>query len=517
MIRKLFILFLLALSTVVLSGCATNPVTGDSELNLISESREIEIGQQQYAPARQMQGGDFTVDPDLTEYVNSVGQRLAAVSDRKLPYDFVVLNNSIPNAWALPGGKIAVNRGLLVELNNEAELAAVLGHEIVHSAARHGAKNIERGMLLQGAILAAGIAAGGSEYSNLVVGGAQLAAGLIHTKYGRNAESEGDFYGMKYMSRAGYDPRAAVTLQKLFVRLSKEKNQNWLTGLFATHPPSQERVKANREHAAKLPAGGELGTERYQQKIAHLKKTKAAYAAHDKGRKALGEKNTQEALSLAKQALEIEPREAHFHALQGDVYFVQDRYRKALTNYNQSLEYNDHFFYYFVQRGLTKGKLGDRDGARSDLKRSVQLLPTAKAYNALGNLSLAEGDRNQAKKHFSVAAGSQSETGQQAMRSLIRLDLSDNPSNYLQVRTGINKKGYVVAQVSNPTPVPVDNVRLLLRYRNAQGRIREVVQKVPGTIASGKAATVKTGLGPVTSSKTIQGLSATVINAEVAQ
>ena len=86
-----------------------------------------------------MQGGAYVVDPELNRYVREVGARLARASDRALPYEFVVLNNSTPNAWALPGGKIAVNRGLLVELDNEAELAAVLGHEIVHAAARHGA------------------------------------------------------------------------------------------------------------------------------------------------------------------------------------------------------------------------------------------------------------------------------------------------------------------------------------------------------------------------------------------
>ena len=90
--------------------------------------------------------------PELTTYVNEVGQKLAAVADRKLPYEFVVLNNPVPNAWALPGGKIAVNRGLLTELKNESELAAVLGHEIVHAAARHGAKAQERGTLLQAGI-----------------------------------------------------------------------------------------------------------------------------------------------------------------------------------------------------------------------------------------------------------------------------------------------------------------------------------------------------------------------------
>src|SRR5262245_5985930 len=130
---------------VLLAGCATNPVTGKKDLMLVGEGTELSIGQKQYAPMRQAEGGDYVMDPQLTAYVQKVGNRLAAVSDRKLPYEFVVLNNNVPNAWALPGGKIAVNRGLLVALKSESELAAVLGHEIVHAAARHSAQQMSRG------------------------------------------------------------------------------------------------------------------------------------------------------------------------------------------------------------------------------------------------------------------------------------------------------------------------------------------------------------------------------------
>jgi len=122
----------------LLAGCVVNPVTGRSELSLVSEAEERKIGAEQYVPSQQGQGGTYQVDPELTAYVSQVGKRLAAVSDRKFNYEFVVLNNGVPNAWALPGGKIAVNRGLLYELNNEAELAAVLGHEVSHAAIGHG-------------------------------------------------------------------------------------------------------------------------------------------------------------------------------------------------------------------------------------------------------------------------------------------------------------------------------------------------------------------------------------------
>ncbi|MDY6948508.1 MAG: M48 family metalloprotease, partial [Pseudomonadota bacterium] len=127
-IAKLLYLPLVALA---LGACGVNPVTGKKEIQFISEAQEIKIGEQNYAPTQQSEGGDFDVLPDLTAYVNEVGQKLAKVADRQLPYEFVVLNNPVPNAWALPGGKIAINVGLLSELKNEAELAAVLGHEIV--------------------------------------------------------------------------------------------------------------------------------------------------------------------------------------------------------------------------------------------------------------------------------------------------------------------------------------------------------------------------------------------------
>ena len=149
----------IALLAALAAGCSVNPVTGSNELSLMSPEQEVAIGEQQYEPSQQSQGGRYVVDPDLNVYVNNVGQKLARVSDRPdLPYEFVVLNNNVPNAWALPGGKIAINRGLLVLLDDESELAAVLGHEIVHAAARHGAQQQTQGTLLNVGLMAAGVA-----------------------------------------------------------------------------------------------------------------------------------------------------------------------------------------------------------------------------------------------------------------------------------------------------------------------------------------------------------------------
>lgn len=511
------LLLTILLVAALFMGCATNPVTGKKELVLVSQSHEIGMGKEHYGPSRQMQGGEYKVDPELTKYVKSVGKRLSAVSDRNLPYEFSVLNNSVPNAWALPGGKIAVNRGLLMELKNEAEMAAVLGHEIVHAAARHGAKNVERGMLLQGAIIATGIAARDKDYANLAIAGAQVAAALISHKYGRDAEREADLYGMEYMKRAGYDPQAAVGLQQTFVSLSKNRRQDWLSGLFASHPPSQERVENNRATAKRLGVGGEIGTKRYQAKLAHLQRTKDAYEAYDKGRKALGEGDTSAALKMANTAIEIEPREAHFHALRGDVRYSQKHLKKALVNYNRAIKLNPEFFHYYVQRGITREQLGDNPGARSDLKTSLKLLPTATALNSLGNIALAEDDRQQAIKYYRGAAGSKSEPGRQAARSLLRLDLPQNPNNYLQVRMGVTKEGYVMVKVGNPNLLPVRRVRVVIQYPDSKGRVRRFFQDVDGVIPPGKVANIQTPLGPVKDTAALKNIRASIGHAALAE
>ena len=157
--KKLFLFVLLA--SVGLAGCATNPVTGEKNFILpnLDEGWEREIGQQMYAPMRQSQGGDYKLDPALTEYVQGVGNRLAEQSARDFDYEFRVLNDSIPNAWALPGGKIVVNRGLLTELGSEAELAAVLGHEIIHADAEGFHDHFHRGALAR----TAGVLRGGQQ------------------------------------------------------------------------------------------------------------------------------------------------------------------------------------------------------------------------------------------------------------------------------------------------------------------------------------------------------------------
>ncbi|PIS20159.1 MAG: peptidase M48 [Zetaproteobacteria bacterium CG12_big_fil_rev_8_21_14_0_65_55_1124] len=478
-----FLMVLLLLS-VALPGCATNPVTGKNDFSLVSEQQELAIGAQQYAPARQAQGGDLVADPELTAYVSQVGQRLAAVSDRKLPYEFKVLNNSVPNAWALPGGKICVNRGLLTELHNESELAAVLGHEIVHAAARHGAQSMSKGMLLQTAVIGAAVATQGKDYANIAQLGANVGAQLISQKYGRDAERESDHYGMTYMVRAGYDPQGAVDLQRTFVKLSEGRQQDWLNGLFASHPPSPERVQNNIDMLATLPRGGEMGEARYRSRTAHLMRAKPAYDAYDKGREALAKGDATTAARMARQAIALEPKEGHFYGLMGDAEQKNGHLSSAVQQYTKAARLNPDFFYYPLQRGKANEALHLDAAARADFERSVALLPTADAYYSLGSLSRKAGRIDEAKTFYAKVAASQGELGKQAYGDLVDLDLKDNPGKYIQLRAGRDAQGKIVAQLTNPTPRNISGIVLLVQFHDAAGQAQQAQREMSAVLAA---------------------------------
>jgi predicted Zn-dependent protease len=492
---KLAIGFLLSLA---MTGCGTNPVTKKTEFQFVSQEKEIAIGTQHYSPTRQSQGGDYVLDPELTAYVQQIGKRLAAVSDRPdLPYEFVVINDSVPNAWAMPGGKIAFNRGLLYELNSEAELAAVMGHEIVHAAARHGAKNMERGILLQGAMIAVGIGAQNSDYANLIVGGSQLGAQLIASKYGRDAESESDLYGMQYMKKAGYDPAAAVTLQETFVRLSEDRKSNFIAGLFASHPPSPKRVTDNKATLAEMGAGGEIGKETYAKKVAHLKATQSAYKAYDDALVALKKGDTVAASQLAKKAIAGEPREARFQELLGDIALTQHQSETALGHYAEAIKMYPDYFKPHIQSGIALFNMGKKKEAEPYLKRANELLPTAPGHAFLGQIAEDRGDIQMALQHYQVAATSNSDIGKDASTRLMRLDFPRNPNQYLQSGVVADNRGLLFAVVQNNTTLPIENVQVrVIRYDAQTGRAlsRSNILQIRGAIEAGRRGQVSTGI-----------------------
>ncbi len=395
----------LLLSMLFVAGCSVNPVTGKQELAWISEAQEVSIGKHYYAFQQQAGGGQYSIDPDLTRYVASVGRKLVPYSSRShLPYEFVVLNDSTPNAWALPGGKIAVNRGLLVELDDEAELAAVLAHEIVHADARHSAQSQEVGTLISVGAMAAAAALGSSDYNNaLTQQGVALTALYGQTRYSRSRESEADLYGMQYMVKAGYDPQAAVSLQEKFVRLSEGRSADLFSTLFASHPPSQARVDANRQTAQQLSRGGLRNKSRYQQEIAKLMQRKPAYDKADEAIKELANKDYRQALALSEQAIRLEPGESRFHEIKGVALMRLNRAQDALESLDRSVSLDPGYYSPILRRGLLRHELKSYSAAEKDLLASLELAPTPIAYQALGQIAEVNQSCSEAMSYYEKA------------------------------------------------------------------------------------------------------------------
>ena len=495
--------------TLALAACVQNPVTGDRDLLLVSEDWELAVGRQQYAPLRQSQGGDYVVDPGVEAYVRKVGQRLAAKSDRKLPYEFNVINDSTPNAWALPGGKISINRGLLVELDNEAELAAVLGHEIVHAAAKHGARGQTRGIGLQLAVITATIAGAERGYGQIAQLGSTIGAQIVNRTYGRGAELESDHYGMEYMSRAGYDPNGAVELQRTFVRLSEGNNPDWLSGLFASHPPSRRRVAENIETAAALPKGGELGRERYRRAMARLFERREAYAKFDRAQKLAADGKTREARALVAEAVRIEPKEGHFQSFLGDLALRGKDYRTAERHFDRAIALNDQFFYYYLQRGRINEATRDVAAARADYARSVKLMPTSDAQAGLGAIAAARGKEAEAKRWYAMAAQAPGASGDRARQALAKLEPPSDSRALVIAKRGVTPGGNLAFEIINQSARPVRNVRLAIRL-GPNARARESLLRA--TIPAGGRRVVDMRR-PVTRQQ-LAGIGVSVLGAE---
>jgi len=418
-------LFIAALITVSASGCAVNPVTGKQQLMFSGQDQDIATGTQHYQPSQQSQGGQYAVDPQLTTYINQVGKKLANVSDNPgLPYEFVVLNNDVPNAWALPGGKMAINRGLLIHLQDEAQLAAVLGHEIVHAAARHSASQQSKSVLVNAGVMLAGVAAMSrdAQYGTVAMGALGVGANAWMSKYSRDHELEADHYGIQYMIKAGYDPQGAVELQETFVKLSEGNQSNWLEGLFASHPPSQERVAANRRMAQQHP-GGVRNKAAFDKAMAQVRKDQPAYKDYVAAQKAAKDKNFTQALSLTENAIKAQPRENLFWELKGQILASQKKNTEALVALDKAVQANPQFFRPYVYRGLVQRQLGNTDQAERDLVASQRLLPTQLASYNLGEIALGKGQRSQAVTYFQQAAQGGGELGEAAKGQLAKLQV----------------------------------------------------------------------------------------------
>jgi predicted Zn-dependent protease len=226
-----------------------------SQVNVISTEEEVQMGGQF---SKEIEKDlKLVTDPEVIAYVDSLGQLLARNSDRTdIPYVIKVVDTDEVNAFALPGGYLYVNRGLIVTAARESELAGVMGHEIGHIVGRHSAKQISREMGV-GALSAIILGNDPAAWSTLT---AQVLASGTLLHYGREAELEADHYGIDEAYRAGIDPDGMVTFFEKLLAMG-DSQPGLLDQLFSSHPPTGERISKGREIIASLPPKPGLTTD----------------------------------------------------------------------------------------------------------------------------------------------------------------------------------------------------------------------------------------------------------------
>ncbi len=249
-------------------GCVTNPATGKRVFNTMSVEREIEIGEQAQPKFIESNGGNIP-DEQVLSYVRDLGNRLAEVSERpELPWEFHVLDSSQINAFALPGGKVFMSRGLMEKMTNEAQLAGVLGHEIGHVTSMHVGRRMSQAQAVQvgGLILLGAGAASDEDWLKILGVGTTVGGSVYLLSFSRANETEADMLGVRYMSRLGYNPYGQVQVMEILKAESGGRGASGIERMLSTHPLPQDRIDDLRELIAEqYPESDSEGTYRFEQ------------------------------------------------------------------------------------------------------------------------------------------------------------------------------------------------------------------------------------------------------------
>lgn len=230
----------------------------------ISEKQEIAMGQQAQPQIEQEMGGLYD-DPQMQQYFNRVGQSVVTYAGRQqLPWEFRIVESEMVNAFALPGGFVYMTTGLLRRLETEAQMAAILAHEIAHVTERHSVRQIEKTQWAQGGAIAAGIF-GGGDVAQL----AGVAANLALTGYSRDQEKDADLTGLTFLARAGYNPEAMVEAMQIISEADTGRNRP--PEFLSTHPNPENRLRyLQREIERRFPeeaSTGVVGAEEYRRQV----------------------------------------------------------------------------------------------------------------------------------------------------------------------------------------------------------------------------------------------------------
>lgn len=362
-------------------GCAVNPVTGEKQFMLVSEAQEVQIDKE-YSPHQLSSDYGTLQDKNLDTYIGNVGKKIAPHTQRpNMPYSFQGVNATYVNAYAFPGGTIAATRGILLKLDNEAEFAALLGHELGHVNARHTAQQMSKGQLASIGLAVLTGYMGTTKYASymeLAQMLGQLGAGALLASYSRDNERQADSLGNQYMVEAGYNTQGFVGLMEMLNSLSGHRSAGFTDILFATHPMSDERYRTAIETARSKYQSSQsstMGRERYMDNTSRLRAMKGAIEKMQKGEMSMARKKYGEAELHFQSALQQAPQDYAGLLMMSKCLLAQKKESQAQRYADKAKQIYPGEPQAFHLSGFAKVSRGKFSSAYQDFKRYDQMLP----------------------------------------------------------------------------------------------------------------------------------------------
>ena len=363
----------------VLAGCATNPVTGRNQFMLVSEAWEVQVDRQN-SPHQFSADYGVVQDQSLNSYIHQIGTGMISRTHRpQMPYSFRCLNANYINAYTFPGGSIATTRGILLSLESEAELAALLGHELGHVNARHTAEQMSKGILTQALVvgLSAYVASRNEGYGDLAAQLGMLGAGALLARYSRDNEREADHLGMSYMVQSGYGTEGFVDLMAMLNSLHNGGGDA-VSLLFATHPMSRERYDTAVQMATTEFSNARsqpLYRDRYMDNTASLRKIKSAIELFHKGEQATAQEDYTAAEAALTQGLKLAPADYAGLVIMAKCMLSQEKNLQALRYSEKAKQVYPQEAQANHLSGFSKIKLKKFDAAVADFTAYDAKLP----------------------------------------------------------------------------------------------------------------------------------------------
>lgn len=397
------------LALALLVGCAKDKVTGKTHFMILSESDDVQMGEQAAPFILDEMNGELQ-DVQVQQYVSEVGGKLvdAARNDypdlKKTPYKFHfhVVNDSMVNAFALPGGHVFVTRGTLNVCENEDQLAAVLGHEIMHVMLRHGARQMSNNagvMILIEALL-------GGQGDSALGAAAMVAMNFFGLKYSRENEAESDKYGLRIATTAGYNPSGmAQFFQTLMNVYGKEPKAAKYT---TDHPLTQDRIDAAQKQIAErysAESARPFATQRNDTVLGPMKRDAETYKKADEAVNRLVNNDAANALRLINEAIFAKSSEGLFYWIRGKVYYRERNFAEAEKDFSVAARSNVKWERPLKMRAYCRLQQRKLNEAVADANEGLKILPDSELYYIAGSAYETSGDTKSALKCYKTAFG----------------------------------------------------------------------------------------------------------------